>query len=137
MLFSDDQDAEKPKRKRKRKQDGENQAPASKAKKRRSSPCPDPEVSCRRPTSKSSRSAEDLSTKSKAFPPIVSFLLQVSGSEERPDSPSDSLDGTKKGERKKEFVCQVGQNRESLLLEKLVCFVLMYFFYFLSFPPVL
>ncbi|XP_061599217.1 histone-lysine N-methyltransferase NSD2 [Cololabis saira] len=29
-----------------------------------------------------------------------------SGSEERPDSPSDSLDGTKKGERKKEFVCQ-------------------------------
>lgn len=34
-------------------------------------------------------------------------LLQGSGSEERPDSPSDSLDGTKKGERKKEFVCQV------------------------------
>lgn len=33
--------------------------------------------------------------------------LEVSGSEERPDSPSDSLDGTKKGERKKEFVCQV------------------------------
>uniref|UniRef100_A0A3B4ZXC4 Histone-lysine N-methyltransferase NSD2-like n=1 Tax=Stegastes partitus TaxID=144197 RepID=A0A3B4ZXC4_9TELE len=30
-----------------------------------------------------------------------------SGSEGRPDSPSDSLDGTKKGERKKEFVCQV------------------------------
>ncbi|CAJ1074664.1 histone-lysine N-methyltransferase NSD2 [Xyrichtys novacula] len=30
-----------------------------------------------------------------------------SGSEERPDSPSDSLDGTKRGERKKEFVCQV------------------------------
>ncbi|RVE66357.1 hypothetical protein OJAV_G00106480 [Oryzias javanicus] len=30
-----------------------------------------------------------------------------SGSEERPDSPSDSLDGTKKGERRKEFVCQV------------------------------
>ncbi|XP_068436873.1 histone-lysine N-methyltransferase NSD2 isoform X2 [Clinocottus analis] len=29
-----------------------------------------------------------------------------SGSEGRPDSPSDSLDGTKKGERKKEFVCQ-------------------------------
>uniref|UniRef100_UPI0037E9A131 histone-lysine N-methyltransferase NSD2 n=1 Tax=Semicossyphus pulcher TaxID=241346 RepID=UPI0037E9A131 len=29
-----------------------------------------------------------------------------SGSEERPDSPSDSLDGIKKGERKKEFVCQ-------------------------------
>lgn len=39
------------------------------------------------------------------------FLLQVSGSEERPDSPSDSLDGTKKGERKKEFVCQVGRRR--------------------------
>uniref|UniRef100_A0A8C2X8A3 Nuclear receptor binding SET domain protein 2 n=1 Tax=Cyclopterus lumpus TaxID=8103 RepID=A0A8C2X8A3_CYCLU len=33
---------------------------------------------------------------------------QGSGSEGRPDSPSDSLDGTKKGERKKEFVCQVG-----------------------------
>uniref|UniRef100_H3D4D3 Nuclear receptor binding SET domain protein 2 n=1 Tax=Tetraodon nigroviridis TaxID=99883 RepID=H3D4D3_TETNG len=31
---------------------------------------------------------------------------EVSGSEGRPDSPSDSLDGTKKGERKKEFVCQ-------------------------------
>uniref|UniRef100_A0A667Z8Y4 Nuclear receptor binding SET domain protein 2 n=1 Tax=Myripristis murdjan TaxID=586833 RepID=A0A667Z8Y4_9TELE len=30
-----------------------------------------------------------------------------SGSEGRPDSPSDSLDGNKKGERKKEFVCQV------------------------------
>ncbi|XP_042244939.1 histone-lysine N-methyltransferase NSD2 isoform X1 [Thunnus maccoyii] len=30
-----------------------------------------------------------------------------SGSEGRPDSPSDSLDGIKKGERKKEFVCQV------------------------------
>ncbi|XP_058471471.1 histone-lysine N-methyltransferase NSD2 [Solea solea] len=30
-----------------------------------------------------------------------------SGSEGRPDSPSDSLDGTKKGERKKEFVCQM------------------------------
>lgn len=30
-----------------------------------------------------------------------------SGSEGRPDSPSDSLDGTKKGERKKEFVCQL------------------------------
>uniref|UniRef100_A0A8C6LSH9 Nuclear receptor binding SET domain protein 2 n=1 Tax=Nothobranchius furzeri TaxID=105023 RepID=A0A8C6LSH9_NOTFU len=30
-----------------------------------------------------------------------------SGSEERPDSPSDSLDGIKKSERKKEFVCQV------------------------------
>ncbi|XP_054470085.1 histone-lysine N-methyltransferase NSD2 [Anoplopoma fimbria] len=29
-----------------------------------------------------------------------------SGSEGRPESPSDSLDGTKKGERKKEFVCQ-------------------------------
>lgn len=46
--------------------------------------------------------------------PVVSFihhircLLQGSGSEGRPDSPSDSLDGTKKGERKKEFVCQVG-----------------------------
>lgn len=36
------------------------------------------------------------------------ICLQGSGSEERPDSPSDSLDGTKKGERKKEFVCQVG-----------------------------
>lgn len=33
--------------------------------------------------------------------------MQVSGSEGRPDSPSDSLDDTKKGERKKEFVCQV------------------------------
>ncbi|CAN9502627.1 unnamed protein product [Ophioblennius macclurei] len=33
---------------------------------------------------------------------------QNSGSEGRPDSPSDSLDGIKKGERKqKEFVCQV------------------------------
>ncbi|XP_056867738.1 histone-lysine N-methyltransferase NSD2 [Takifugu flavidus] len=31
---------------------------------------------------------------------------EVSGGEERPDSPIDSLDGTKKGERKKEFVCQ-------------------------------
>ncbi|XP_042357025.1 histone-lysine N-methyltransferase NSD2 [Plectropomus leopardus] len=30
-----------------------------------------------------------------------------SGSEGRPESPSDSLDGTKKGERKKEFVCQM------------------------------
>ncbi|KAM7376370.1 hypothetical protein PAMP_006111 [Pampus punctatissimus] len=30
-----------------------------------------------------------------------------SGSEGRPDSPSDSLDGIKKGERKKEFVCQM------------------------------
>ncbi|XP_024858139.1 histone-lysine N-methyltransferase NSD2 isoform X2 [Kryptolebias marmoratus] len=30
-----------------------------------------------------------------------------SGSEERPDSPIDSLDGTKKSERKKELVCQV------------------------------
>ncbi|KAM9354803.1 histone-lysine N-methyltransferase NSD2 [Pholidichthys leucotaenia] len=30
-----------------------------------------------------------------------------SGSEGRPDSPSDSLDGTKKGERKKEFVCHM------------------------------
>ncbi|XP_034015655.1 histone-lysine N-methyltransferase NSD2 isoform X2 [Thalassophryne amazonica] len=30
-----------------------------------------------------------------------------SGSDEHPDSPSDSLDGTKKGERKKECVCQV------------------------------
>nr|XP_057933794.1 histone-lysine N-methyltransferase NSD2 [Doryrhamphus excisus]XP_057933795.1 histone-lysine N-methyltransferase NSD2 [Doryrhamphus excisus]XP_057933796.1 histone-lysine N-methyltransferase NSD2 [Doryrhamphus excisus] len=30
-----------------------------------------------------------------------------SGSEGCPDSPSDSLDGMKKGERKKEFVCQV------------------------------
>lgn len=35
------------------------------------------------------------------------YLLQGSGSEGRPDSPSDSLDGIKKGERKKEFVCQV------------------------------
>uniref|UniRef100_A0A3Q3IJJ9 Nuclear receptor binding SET domain protein 2 n=1 Tax=Monopterus albus TaxID=43700 RepID=A0A3Q3IJJ9_MONAL len=34
-------------------------------------------------------------------------LLQGSGSEGRPESPSDSLDGTKKGERKKEFVCQM------------------------------
>lgn len=58
----------------------------------------------------------------------MSVLLQVSGSEERPDSPSDSLDGTKKGERKKEFVCQVGQSRESLLLEQLGCFVLINFF---------
>lgn len=39
---------------------------------------------------------------------LVCFWLQGSGSEGRPDSPSDSLDGTKKGERKKEFVCQVG-----------------------------
>lgn len=39
---------------------------------------------------------------------LTRYLLQGSGSEERPDSPSDSLDGTKKGERKKEFVCQVG-----------------------------
>ncbi|KAI4803676.1 hypothetical protein KUCAC02_025337 [Chaenocephalus aceratus] len=31
------------------------------------------------------------------------------GSEGRPDSPIDSLDGIKKGERKKEFVCQVCQ----------------------------
>uniref|UniRef100_A0A8C6LS78 Nuclear receptor binding SET domain protein 2 n=1 Tax=Nothobranchius furzeri TaxID=105023 RepID=A0A8C6LS78_NOTFU len=35
------------------------------------------------------------------------FAFQGSGSEERPDSPSDSLDGIKKSERKKEFVCQV------------------------------
>uniref|UniRef100_A0A7N8WR35 Nuclear receptor binding SET domain protein 2 n=1 Tax=Mastacembelus armatus TaxID=205130 RepID=A0A7N8WR35_9TELE len=34
-------------------------------------------------------------------------LLQGSGSEGRPDSPSDSLDGIKKGERKKECVCQM------------------------------
>ncbi|XP_077420004.1 histone-lysine N-methyltransferase NSD2 isoform X2 [Vanacampus margaritifer] len=33
--------------------------------------------------------------------------LEASGSEGCPDSPGDSLDGMKKGERKKEFVCQV------------------------------
>uniref|UniRef100_A0A3Q4IAT2 Nuclear receptor binding SET domain protein 2 n=1 Tax=Neolamprologus brichardi TaxID=32507 RepID=A0A3Q4IAT2_NEOBR len=38
---------------------------------------------------------------------ITRCLLQGSGSEGRPESPSDSLDGTKKGERKKEFVCQM------------------------------
>lgn len=52
---------------------------------------------------------------------------QVSGSEERPDSPSDSLDGTKKGERKREFVCQVGPSPEGFLLEKSGCFVPMTF----------
>ncbi|MEQ2232470.1 Histone-lysine N-methyltransferase nsd2 [Ilyodon furcidens] len=34
-------------------------------------------------------------------------IPQGSASEERPDSPNDSLDGIKKGERKKEFVCQI------------------------------
>lgn len=38
-------------------------------------------------------------------------VVQGSGSEEHPDSPSDLLDDTKKGERltgaRKEFVCQV------------------------------
>lgn len=42
------------------------------------------------------------------YPKFTTRLLQGSGSEGRPESPSDSLDGTKKGERKKEFVCQVG-----------------------------
>uniref|UniRef100_A0A667YPS6 Nuclear receptor binding SET domain protein 2 n=1 Tax=Myripristis murdjan TaxID=586833 RepID=A0A667YPS6_9TELE len=49
---------------------------------------------------------------SKAMP-LLHFtgqcFLQGSGSEGRPDSPSDSLDGNKKGERKKEFVCQVSR----------------------------
>lgn len=108
MLFSDDQNAEKPKRKRKRKQDGENQAAASKAKKMRPSPCPDPEVSYRSPL-RSTRTPADHWRWGQNI--LDLSLLQVSGSEERPDSPSDSLDGTKKGERKKEFVCQVGGRR--------------------------
>lgn len=103
ILSSGDRDTEKPKRKRKRKQDGENQAAASKAKKRRASPCPDPEVSWKNPP--------EVQPAHAPSPPLVPMFLQVSGSEERPDSPSDSLDGTKKGERKKEFVCQVGRTQ--------------------------
>ncbi|XP_068194751.1 histone-lysine N-methyltransferase NSD2 isoform X2 [Antennarius striatus] len=45
-----------------------------------------------------------------------------SGSEGRPDSPSDSLDGTKKGERRKEFVCQLcEQTGEDLVPCEGVC----------------
>uniref|UniRef100_A0A8C4ILC7 Nuclear receptor binding SET domain protein 2 n=1 Tax=Dicentrarchus labrax TaxID=13489 RepID=A0A8C4ILC7_DICLA len=47
---------------------------------------------------------DTVSSKEMLLPQLAS---QGSGSEGRPDSPSDSLDGTKKGERKKEFVCQL------------------------------
>ncbi|XP_029350268.1 histone-lysine N-methyltransferase NSD2 [Echeneis naucrates] len=46
------------------------------------------------------------STKAKKRRPTPCPDPEGSGSEGRPDSPSESLDGTKKGERKKEFVCQ-------------------------------
>ncbi|XP_041668628.1 histone-lysine N-methyltransferase NSD2 [Cheilinus undulatus] len=46
-----------------------------------------------------------LPTKAKKRRSSLYHDPEGSGSE-RPDSPSDSLDGTKKGERKKEFVCQ-------------------------------
>ncbi|XP_072222126.1 histone-lysine N-methyltransferase NSD2 isoform X1 [Leuresthes tenuis] len=58
---------------------------------------------------KRKRDGKNQATGSKAKKSVSSPCPdpEVSGSEERPDSPSDSLDGTKKGERKKEFVCQV------------------------------
>lgn len=61
-------------------------------------------------------------------------LLQGSGSEGRPDSPSDSLDGTKKGERKKEFVCQVCPLSFSILLHFVWKYQLTGWKLFVSFP---
>ncbi|XP_072313696.1 histone-lysine N-methyltransferase NSD2 [Eucyclogobius newberryi] len=46
-------------------------------------------------------------TKPKKQRPSICPETEGSGSEGRPDSPSDSLDGIKKGERKKEFICHV------------------------------
>ncbi|KAK2826740.1 hypothetical protein Q5P01_020954 [Channa striata] len=58
---------------------------------------------------KRKQDGENLVTPAKAKKRRSSPCLdpEGSGSEDRPDSPSDSLDGTKKGERKKEFVCQI------------------------------
>ncbi|KAM9777839.1 histone-lysine N-methyltransferase NSD2 [Neosynchiropus ocellatus] len=52
---------------------------------------------------------ESQVTTSKAKKRRTSPCLEAegSGSEGRPDSPSESLDGIKKGERRKEFVCQL------------------------------
>ncbi|XP_055087178.1 histone-lysine N-methyltransferase NSD2 isoform X1 [Periophthalmus magnuspinnatus] len=52
-------------------------------------------------------SEESTPTKPKKQRPSICPETEGSGSEGRPDSPSDSLDGIKKGERKKEFVCHV------------------------------
>ncbi|XP_073340595.1 histone-lysine N-methyltransferase NSD2 [Pagrus major] len=58
---------------------------------------------------KRKRDGENQAMPSKAKKRRSSLCIdpEGSGSEERPDSPSDSLDGTKKGERKKECVCQM------------------------------
>ncbi|XP_067335712.1 histone-lysine N-methyltransferase NSD2 isoform X1 [Channa argus] len=58
---------------------------------------------------KRKQDGENLVTPAKAKKRRSSPCLdpEGSGSEGRPDSPSDSLDGTKKGERKKESVCQI------------------------------
>ncbi|KAJ0044205.1 hypothetical protein NL108_008122, partial [Boleophthalmus pectinirostris] len=52
-------------------------------------------------------SEESTPTKPKKQRPSICPETEGSGSEGRPDSPSDSLDGIKKGERKKEFVCHM------------------------------
>lgn len=52
-----------------------------------------------------SRETTPTTTKKRRVSPCPE--TEGSGSEGRPDSPSESLDGVKKGERKKEFVCQV------------------------------
>ncbi|KAK7904576.1 hypothetical protein WMY93_017183 [Mugilogobius chulae] len=52
-------------------------------------------------------SEESTLNKPKKRRPSICPETEGSGSEGRPDSPIDSLDGIKKGERKKEFVCHV------------------------------
>uniref|UniRef100_G3NL12 Nuclear receptor binding SET domain protein 2 n=1 Tax=Gasterosteus aculeatus aculeatus TaxID=481459 RepID=G3NL12_GASAC len=108
FVFTENQDAEKPERSRKRKQDGGNASAPSTAKRRRLTPCPEPEVRPKTPTAtlNSRFKCSDVSQEPQISIRKALISLPGSGSEGRPDSPSDSLDGTKKGDRKKEFVCQ-------------------------------
>ncbi|XP_029983076.1 histone-lysine N-methyltransferase NSD2 isoform X2 [Sphaeramia orbicularis] len=118
---------QQPKKRRKMAKDGEKQASTSevtqkKQRRRRKMDKDGKETKRRLKTSKDDQDAEKpkrrrkrkqdgegqaTPTKTKKRRSSPCPEPEGSGSEGRPDSPSDSLDGTKKGERKKEFVCQV------------------------------
>uniref|UniRef100_A0A665X1H8 Nuclear receptor binding SET domain protein 2 n=1 Tax=Echeneis naucrates TaxID=173247 RepID=A0A665X1H8_ECHNA len=69
--------------------------------------CPIDLTAARPPQSQANKENETSAKKNPTQNGRIIRDLCWKENEGRPDSPSESLDGTKKGERKKEFVCQV------------------------------
>uniref|UniRef100_A0AAV2JH78 Histone-lysine N-methyltransferase, H3 lysine-36 specific n=1 Tax=Knipowitschia caucasica TaxID=637954 RepID=A0AAV2JH78_KNICA len=112
-------DDQKPNKKRKMSKDGDDKSPTKKRLKlKKTDELKNTKRRIKKPTTlteklKYNRKRKRVEESQASIPTKPKKRLSVcletegSGSEGRPDSPSDSLDGIKKREQKKEFVCQV------------------------------